>query len=101
MSDSTTTTTTATLSDQIQSEIEEGVAHLKHVPPPEEKVVLPSADDIEAEKTEQALHASIEGFDSSALRHVTSAEKVVLPSAADIEAEKRLSSSGGAADAEA
>ena len=75
------------------AELAEGVAGLKHVPPPEEKVVLPSAQDIEAEKREEALHASIETFDASALKHQETREKLVLPSKEDIEAEKRLSTS--------
>lgn len=90
----------AVLSEDIQSEIEErGVSGLKHVPPPAEKVVLPSADDIVQERTEQALHHSIESFDkAAALRHADTEEKVVLPSKQDIEDEKkRLSSSSGAA----
>jgi len=98
----TSTTTTAVLSEEIQSEIESlvGVQGLKHVPPPAEKVVLPSAGDIQQEKTELALHESIANFDSSALRHAQTEEKVVLPSADDIQQEKkRLSSAAAATDA--
>ena len=82
------------LNEQIASEIEAGVQGLKHVPPPEEKVVLPSPQDILQEKTEQQLAADIVNFDSSALKPTETEEKVVLPSKEDIQEEKkRLSTS--------
>lgn len=48
------------LSEQIATEIGQGVQKLHHVEPPKEKVVLPSPEDIAKEKTEQALNNSIE-----------------------------------------
>lgn len=82
------------LNEQITSEIEAGVQALKHVPAPQEKVVLPSPQDILQEKTEQQLVSDIVNFDSSALKQVETEEKVVLPSKEDIQEEKkRLSTS--------
>lgn len=46
------------LDDSIKNEIMSPT--LKHVPEPTEKIVLPNAEDIEKEKTEQALVNSIE-----------------------------------------
>ena len=48
------------LSEQIATEIGQGVQKLHHVDPPQEKVVLPSSEDIAKEKNEQALNNSIE-----------------------------------------
>lgn len=46
------------LDDSIKNELLSPT--LKHVPEPTEKIVLPNAEDIEKEKTEQALVNSIE-----------------------------------------
>ncbi|KAI1285607.1 hypothetical protein HDE_12120 [Halotydeus destructor] len=89
---STTTTTTATttpessaLNESLKEEIETsgGVSQLKHVPEPEVKLVLPSADDIAHEKV---LH-DIEHKRVS-LNKVETVEKVVLPTSEDILKEK-------------
>nr|CAH7714335.1 unnamed protein product [Callosobruchus chinensis] len=45
----------------------------------QEKIVLPSAQDVAAEKTEKALIAGIEHFDTSKLKHTETQEKNPLP----------------------
>jgi len=83
------------LSEVLTAEISATVqGGLKHVEPPAEKVVLPSSEDIAKERNEQAIKASIENFDSSALKSVETEEKVVLPSKEDIEAEKQAVQGG-------
>ena len=54
------------LDDSIKNELLSPT--LKHVPEPTEKIVLPNAEDIEKEKTEQALVNSIEVRISSSIR---------------------------------
>jgi len=80
------------LSEVLTAEISATVNQggLKHVEPPAEKVILPSSEDIAKERTEQAIKAGIENFDSSALKSVSTEEKVILPSKEDIEAEKAV-----------
>jgi len=56
----------------------------------EEKVVLPSKDQIESERCQQKLFASIESFETkAALKSTETLEKNVLPTAADIAADKK------------
>ncbi|CAG2181523.1 unnamed protein product [Oppiella nova] len=55
----------------------------------EEKVVLPSAEEIASEKSQQRLIASIEGFDGNALKATETLEKNVLPTAEDIATERK------------
>jgi len=54
----------------------------------QEKVVLPTAEDVAAEKTQQALLQGVEGFDTNKLKPTDTQEKVVLPSQQDVAAEK-------------
>merc|ERR1712142_954112 len=54
----------------------------------EEKVHLPNAEDMAAEKQLQAHQQAIEGFNTSQLKHAETKEKVVLPAKEDIESEK-------------
>ncbi|CAG2101802.1 unnamed protein product [Medioppia subpectinata] len=56
----------------------------------EEKVVLPSAEEIASEKSQQRLFQSIEAFDEKCLKKQETVEKQVLPTAEDIKAEKPL-----------
>lgn len=81
------------LSEQIATEIGQGVQKLHHVEPPQEKVVLPSPEDIAKEKSEQALNNSIETFNAKNLKAVETEEKIVLPTKEDIEAEKKMADS--------
>jgi len=53
-----------------------------------EKLVLPSQQDVAAEKTQQALLQGVEGFDTNKLKPTDTQEKVVLPSQQDVAAEK-------------
>ncbi|KAK2584293.1 hypothetical protein KPH14_006691 [Odynerus spinipes] len=53
-----------------------------------EKNVLPSAEDVAAEKTQQTLIAGIETFDPSSLKHTTTQEKNPLPDKDAIQQEK-------------
>lgn len=63
---------------------------LKHVET-EEKSVLPTAEQIDQEKTQQNLLKNIESFDpSKQLKPAQTEEKNTLPSVATIEQEKTL-----------
>ena len=55
----------------------------------QEKVVLPSKEDIEAEKGHNEMVDSIQKFDSKSLKHTETQEKNVLPTAEVIEQEKK------------
>jgi len=79
----------AKLNQEMANEITSGVQSLKHVPLPQEKIVLPSKQDIQKEKTEKALVEDIQGFDSKALKAVETEEKSCLPTQDDIREEKR------------
>jgi len=54
----------------------------------EEKTVLPSKEDIEKEKGQQALFQGIEGFNSANLKKTETQEKNPLPTKEVIEQEK-------------
>ncbi|CAG9769627.1 unnamed protein product [Ceutorhynchus assimilis] len=54
----------------------------------QEKIVLPSAEDVAQEKTHNALIAGVENFNSSLLKRTDTKEKIVLPNAQDVAAEK-------------
>ena len=54
-------------------------ATLKHVDPPAEKIVLPTAEDIESEKQHITFVNGVETFDKSNLKPTTTKEKFVLP----------------------
>jgi len=56
----------------------------------EEKVVLPSKEEIESEKSQQRLRKSIESFDEKTLKATETLEKQVLPTADDIKAEHNV-----------
>lgn len=53
-----------------------------------EKIVLPSAEDVATEKTQKSLFDGIEKFDSTQLKHTETQEKNQLPDKDAIEAEK-------------
>lgn len=78
------------LDTSIKTELEAGVSSLKHVQT-EEKNVLPSADQIEQEKTQQELLKNIETFPKQQLKPAQTEEKNTLPSVTQIEQEKTLS----------
>lgn len=63
---------------------------LKHVET-EEKIVLPSAEQIEKEKTQQKLLQNIESFPKGQLKHAETDEKNTLPDSTQIELEKTAS----------
>jgi len=52
---------------------------LKHVEPPEEKIVLPTAQDIESEKQHITFVNGVESFDKKQLKPTVTQEKFVLP----------------------
>lgn len=54
----------------------------------QEKIVLPSKEDVATEKTHQGLIQGVEGFDQAQLKHAETQEKNVLPTKENIEAEK-------------
>lgn len=54
----------------------------------QEKVVLPSKEDIEAEKGHNQMVEGIQNFDPAQLKHTETQEKVVLPTKEVIEQEK-------------
>ena len=54
----------------------------------QEKIVLPTAEDVATEKTQQTLIAGIEKFDTSKLKHAETQEKIVLPDKTAIEEER-------------
>jgi len=54
-----------------------------------EKANLPTKEDIDAEKGQQALRHGIEGFNTSALKKTETQEKNVLPTKEVIEQEKK------------
>jgi len=65
-----------------------GEHHLKHADT-QEKVVLPSAEEIESEKSQQKLFKSIEEFEKTErLSKTETNEKNVLPTLDQIQAEK-------------
>ncbi|XP_052754810.1 thymosin beta isoform X5 [Galleria mellonella] len=53
-----------------------------------EKIVLPSAEDVATEKNQKSLFDGIEKFDASRLKHTETQEKNPLPDKDAIEAEK-------------
>jgi len=53
-----------------------------------EKVVLPDQEDIQTEKTQQAILKGVECFDKTELKHTDTEVKVVLPDQEDIATEK-------------
>jgi len=61
---------------------------LKHVGPVEEKVILPTNDEILHEKGQQQLLQGIIEFNESSLKPVETKEKCVLPTAEAIAKEK-------------
>lgn len=76
------------LDGSIKAELEANKS-LKHVET-EEKVVLPSADQIEEEKTQQEFLKNIESFPKQQLKPAQTEEKNTLPSVTQIEQEKTL-----------
>jgi len=54
----------------------------------QEKIVLPTAEDVAAEKTQQAFLEGVVGFNQNNLKPTTTAEKIVLPDKDVIESEK-------------
>lgn len=62
--------------------------NLSKAPPVQEKIVLPTAEDVHAEKTQKSLFAGIETFDASKLKHAETHEKNPLPDKEAIQQEK-------------
>ncbi|XP_017786098.1 PREDICTED: uncharacterized protein LOC108569163 isoform X4 [Nicrophorus vespilloides] len=54
----------------------------------QEKIILPSAEDVASEKNEKALITGIENFEKSKLKHTETQEKNPLPDKDVIEQEK-------------
>jgi len=54
----------------------------------QEKVVLPTKEDVAREKTHQGLIQGVESFDQAQLKHADTQEKNPLPTKENIEAEK-------------
>lgn len=79
------------LDDTIKAEMEAVGSSLKHVET-EEKIVLPSAEQIDQEKTQQQLLKNIESFPKQQLKPAQTEEKNTLPSVTQIEQEKTLES---------
>ncbi|XP_054153773.1 thymosin beta-like [Oppia nitens] len=75
------------LTNPLKSALESEDHQLRHTETAE-KVILPSAEDLTQERSQQALLASIESADKSRLKSTQTQEKVVLPSASDIATEK-------------
>ena len=78
------------LDTSIKAELE-GDRSLKHVET-EEKNVLPSAEQIEKEKTQQKFLQNIEQFPKEQLKPAHTEEKNTLPGVAVIEQEKTAAS---------
>lgn len=76
------------LDGDIKAELEADRS-LKHVET-EEKIVLPSAEQIDQEKTQQKLLKNIESFPKQQLKPAQTEEKNTLPSVTQIEQEKTL-----------
>lgn len=74
------------LAGHIKAELEADHS-LKHVET-EEKIVLPSAEQIDQEKTTQQLLKNIESFPKQLLKPAQTEEKNTLPSVTQIEQEK-------------
>jgi ribosomal protein L14E/L6E/L27E len=64
-------------------------SELKHVEATQEKIVLPSKEDIESEKQHINLVTSLESFDKKQLKPTVTQEKIVLPDVDGIETEKK------------
>lgn len=77
------------LETSIKAELEADHS-LKHVET-EEKSVLPTAEQIDQEKTQQELLKNIETFPKQQLKPATTEEKNTLPSVTQIEQEKLVS----------
>ncbi|KXJ69699.1 hypothetical protein RP20_CCG026072 [Aedes albopictus] len=45
----------------------------------QEKIVLPTAEDVQTEKSQKSLFAGIESFDATKLKHAETCEKNPLP----------------------
>ena len=56
-----------------------GTSTLKHVEPPAEKIVLPTAEDIESEKQHITFVNGVESFDKNKLKPTVTKEKFILP----------------------
>ena len=67
------------VSVDLKSELEGFNQHCMKKATTAEKNVLPSAKDVEAEKTQQTLIAGIEAFDATRLKHTETQEKNPLP----------------------
>jgi len=72
----------------LKSELESFKPSLMKSVSTSEKVVLPTAEDVAAEKTQVALLKGVEDFDQNNLKHTKTQEKIVLPDAEVIESEK-------------
>ena len=63
---------------------------LKHVEPPEEKIVLPTAEDINIEKQHITFVNNVEQFDKNKLKPTVTKEKFILPDQEGFFLEKNL-----------
>jgi len=72
----------------LKSELEKFKPELMKKASTQEKSILPTAEDVAAEKTQQAILKGVEGFDTNNLKHTETQEKVVLPDKEVIESEK-------------
>jgi len=77
------------LNDRLKSELEGFKPELMKKASTQEKIVLPTAEDVKQERQHTELISGLEGFDKNqGLKHTTTEEKVVLPSAEDMQQEK-------------
>jgi len=72
----------------LKSELEHFKPELMKKASTREKLVLPTAEDVAAEKTQQAFLDGVVGFNQNNLKQTTTAEKIILPDKFVIESEK-------------
>ncbi|KAG0424881.1 hypothetical protein HPB47_027915 [Ixodes persulcatus] len=76
------------VADEIQQELFSFKAsNLKHAET-QEKVTLPSKEDVQQEKMHNSLLEGVEQFEKTSMKHVQTQENVCLPKKEDIESEK-------------
>ncbi|KAH9373485.1 hypothetical protein HPB48_009530 [Haemaphysalis longicornis] len=76
------------VADEIQQELASfNASSLKHTET-QEKVTLPSKEDVQQEKIHNSLLEGVEQFEKTSMKHAHTQEKVCLPKKEDIESEK-------------
>ncbi|XP_075736693.1 thymosin beta cib isoform X2 [Rhipicephalus microplus] len=76
------------VADEIQQELASfNASSLKHTET-QEKVLLPSKEDVQQEKIHNSLLEGVEQFEKTSMKHAHTQEKVCLPKKEDIESEK-------------